>query len=90
MRTKNNRHVINGVGIRHRESQDNFRYDVMIVDRMIPKIDGLCVVELLRVAAPAWTGPGVLDLSRSWQSDASATNRTETWRNTSSPKTPKE
>ena len=33
----------------------------------------IAVVELLRVAAPTWTGPGTLDLSRNWQSEASAT-----------------
>ena len=31
------------------------------------------VVELLRVAGAAWTGPGPLDLRRNWQSEASAT-----------------
>ena len=33
----------------------------------------IAVVELLRVAGPAWTGPGPLDLRRDWQSEASAT-----------------
>ena len=33
----------------------------------------IAVVELLRVAAPAWTVPGPLDLRRSWQSEASGT-----------------
>ncbi len=33
----------------------------------------IAVAELLRIAAPAWTEPGLSDLRRNWQSEASAT-----------------